>query len=75
MRKLLSSAAVALALTTAPLAQAAGPVRASAPISGESSLAGGEGGGLIIALIIAAATIFTIIQVTDDDDDDRPASA
>ena len=71
MKKLFTSALLALSLTAAPIATAqTAPLRASAPISGEASeLGGGEGGGLILALIIVAGIIAAILAQEEDSPD------
>lgn len=73
MRKLFTSAIVALGLTMVPVAHAAAPARASAPVAGANSAFGGDATEpLIMALVIAAATIYLLIEQDDDDDPDSP---
>lgn len=75
MMKFLTSAAVALGLTFAPMAQAADASRASAPVSNASFLAGDGNDSatpLIMALVIAVATIYLLVEGGDDDNPDSP---
>ncbi len=68
MRKLLTSAVVALGLATSSFAQAASPVRASAPATAaENRLAGDSTLPLIMALIIAVGTILAIDETDSSD--------
>ena len=71
MLRALTTAAASLALISAPVAQAASPTRATAPIGGESQLGGNSFPlpGLLILLAIIAGAIF-IVQ----DDEDSPDS-
>ena len=71
MMRLLTTAAASLALLAAPVAQAAAPARAAAPLSHESELAGNSFPlpGLLVLLAIIAGAIF-IVQ----DDEDSPDS-
>ncbi|NVD45479.1 hypothetical protein [Qipengyuania atrilutea] len=68
----LAAATAALGLVTAPAIAQANFDRASAPVEGESELAGSS---LIIALLAAAAVVGGIIIAVDDNDDDLPISA
>lgn len=72
MRGLLTSAAVSLALLTAPLAHAAAPARASAPMTAESQL----DGEFPLSVLIVLATVLggAIVLLVDDDGDDDPDS-
>ena len=71
MKRLLATAAVSLALVTAPVAQAAAPTRASMPTYGESEM----GGGLPLSVIIVLLTVLggaLFVLVDDDDSPDSP---
>ena len=61
------AATAALSLAAAPAVAQVASERTSAPVEGESELAGSS---LIIALLAAAAVIGGIIIAVDDDDDD-----
>ncbi|RXZ64069.1 hypothetical protein [Pelagerythrobacter rhizovicinus] len=67
----LVAATAALSLATSPaIAQsAASAERVSAPVEGESKLAGG-GSGVILAILAAAAVIAGIVIAVDGGDDD-----
>ena len=64
MKGVVTTAAAALALTVAPMAQAADAHRGSAPTSDASDLIGT--GALLPLLVIAAAVAVTILVVADD---------
>lgn len=64
------AATAALTLAAAPAVAEANFDRASAPVEGESELAGSS---LIIALLAAAAVVGAILIAVDDDED--PISA
>ena len=70
MKRLFATAAVSLALVTAPVAQAAAPARASMPTYGESEM----GGGLPLSVIIVLLTVIggAIFVLVDDDSPDSP---
>ena len=70
MKRLLATAAVSLALVTAPIAQAASPARASMPTYGESEM----GGGLPLSVIIVLLTVLggALYLIVDDDSPDSP---
>ncbi len=70
MRSLLTAAAVSLALMTAPVAHAAAPVRASAPVEAESEL----GGSFPLSVLIVLATVIggAIFVIADDGNSDSP---
>ena len=61
------AATAALSLVAAPAVAEASFDRTSAPVEGESELAGGS--SVIIALLAAAAVVGGIIIAVDDDDD------
>lgn len=73
MNKLITGVLAALALTTAPVAQAAAPVRVAAPVEGANEM-GGEYGAApwILAALIVGGIIFAILSQEDDDDSDSP---
>lgn len=64
MKGLVTTAAAALALIAAPMAQAADANRGSAPASDSNDFIGS--GALIPLLVIAAAIAVTILVVADD---------
>jgi hypothetical protein len=71
MKRLFATAAVSLALVTAPMAQAAAPERASLPMYGESEM----GGGLPLSVIIVLLTVLggaIYLAVDGDDSPDSP---
>jgi len=67
MKRMLTAAAVSLALVAAPAAAAAAPARASAPTED----AGEMGGSLPLSVIIVLLTVLggAIYLVTKDDDE------
>ena len=67
MKRLLTAAAVSLALVAAPVAYAAAPARASAPTDEASEM----GGSLPLSVIIVLLTVLggAIYLVTKGDDD------
>ena len=70
MKKLITSAVLALSMSAAPVATAfAAPLRASAPTTEANSLGGKEGGGLILALLIVAGIIGAILAQENDSPD------
>jgi hypothetical protein len=71
MKRLLTTAAASLALIAAPVAQAATPARAAAPVSGESQIGGSAFPfpGLLVLIAIIAGAIFV---VADDENSDSP---
>lgn len=70
MKRLITASVISLALLTTSAAQAAAPVRASAPVSGESELGGGLPlSALLVLLAVIAGGIFI---VADDDSPDSP---
>ena len=65
--KSLSAVAAAMALATAPVALNAESFdRGSAPVEGESELAGG-GAGLLVVAAVAAISVGIFLANTDDD--------
>ena len=70
MKKLITSAVLALSLVAAPVAAAyAAPLRATAPTTDANNLGGKEGGGLILALLIVAGIIGAILDQENDSPD------
>jgi hypothetical protein len=72
MFKALSGGLAALALTAAPVAHAAAPARAAAPLESPSAM-GGEGSFApwVLAILIIAGIVLAI-DATDDDASDSP---
>lgn len=64
----LAAAAAVLSLATAPAIAEVSLARTSAPVEGESELAGGS--SLLIAILAAAAVIAGIVIAVDGGDDE-----
>ena len=72
MFKFLSGGLAALALTAAPVAHAAAPARAAAPIESPSEMGGTSSfAPWVLAILIIGGIIFAI-DATDDDAPDSP---
>jgi hypothetical protein len=71
MLKSISGGLAALALTAAPVAHAAAPVRAAAPVESPSEMGGGSFAPWVIAILIIAGIVLAI-DATDDDAPDSP---
>jgi ABC-type phosphate transport system substrate-binding protein len=68
MRKLITAASMALALTAAPIAQAGQAERASAPVEQASEI-GGSSTLLYLLLAVLLSGVVSIGDIFGDDDD------